>query len=132
MAGHLKHDYLRDSLSQIYKECISCKSRTQYTCIRCTYCYSCHRKMEKVELEKTVTANFTPLEKYNRTTTIVIEQPSAGQQQIMAMDVYGQQIEPICNYRTCNHKFSSHGHISRKCKCRHAFNYAAGISLLSK
>ena len=88
--------------------------------------------MEKVEPEKTVTANFTPLEKYNPTTIIVIEQPSAGQQQIMAMDVYGQQIEPICNYRTCNHKFSSHGRISRKCKCRHAFNYAAGISLLSK
>jgi hypothetical protein len=56
---------------------------------------------------------------------IAIEQPSS-QQQVMAMDVYGQQIESICNYRTCNHKFSEHGH---KCKCHHALNYATGVSL---
>jgi len=31
------------------------------------------------------------------------------------MDVYGRQIEPICSYRTCNHKFSIHGHSGRKC-----------------
>ena len=49
----------------------------------------------------------------------------------MVIDVYGQQIEPICNYRTCNHKFSTHGHSSHTCKCRHALNYAAGISLES-
>jgi len=28
----------------------------------------------------------------------------------MVMDVYGRQIEPICRYRTCSHKFSIHGH----------------------
>ena len=43
------------------------------------------------------------------------------------MDVYGQQIEPICNYRTCNHKFSEHG--NHKCKCHHAVNYATGVSI---
>jgi hypothetical protein len=52
-----------------------------------------------------------------------VEQPSAGQ---MVMDVYGQEIEPICNYRTCNHRFSGHGH---NCKCRHAVNYATGASI---
>ena len=39
------------------------------------------------------------------------------------MDVYDQQIEPICN-----HKFSTHGH-SRKCKRRHPLNCAAEVSL---
>ena len=55
------------------------------------------------------------LEKYSQPTTIAVKHPPSGK---MAIDVYGQRIEPICNYRTCNHKFSTHGH-SRKCKCRH-------------
>jgi hypothetical protein len=76
-------------------------------------------------MEELGRANSAVIEKYSQPTTIVIEQPLARQ---MAMDVYGQQIEPICNYRKCNHTFSTHGH-SRKCKCRHASNYAAGISL---
>jgi hypothetical protein len=76
------------------------------------------------ELEK---ANSAALEKYSPPATIaVVEQPSAEK---MAIDVYGQQIEPICNYRTCNHEFSIHGHNSRKCKCCHPLNYAAGLSL---
>jgi hypothetical protein len=88
--------------------------------------------MEELERVELVRAYPAVLEKYSQdAATIVIEQPSAGQQQTMAMDVYGQQIEPICNYRTCNHKFSAHGH-SRKCKCRHPLNYATGVSLLSK
>jgi hypothetical protein len=37
-------------------------------------------------------------QKYPHPAMIAIEQPS--QQQVMAMDAYGQQIEPICNYRT--------------------------------
>jgi hypothetical protein len=61
-------------------------------------------------------------ERYSQAVTTVIEQPSAGQQ--VAMDVYGHQIEPICNYRTCSHKFSPHGHSASKCKCHHPLNYA--------
>ena len=76
---------------------------------------ACHWKTEKVESESV-------LEKYSPPATRVIEQPSPRQQ--MAMDVYGHQIEPICNYHTCNHKFSIHGHSGRKCKCRHPLNYA--------
>ena len=71
-------------------------------------------------------ANFTVLEKYSQPIAIAAEQQPLSSK--MAIDVYGQQIEPICNYRTCNHKFSTHGH-SSKCKCRHALNYAAGVSL---
>jgi hypothetical protein len=123
---HLQHDYLRDTLLPIYKECISCKSRTQFTCIKCRYCYSCHWKKEELEKAESERANSIILEKYPHLATIVIEQSSAGQK---AIDVYGQQIEPICNYHTCNHKFSVHGHSSRICKCRHPLNYVAGLSL---
>src|SRR5919202_1329309 len=120
------HNYLRDTLVSSYKECISCNIRTQYTCVKCGYCYSCHwkkEKLDKVELER---ANSQIVWKYPKPTEIIIEQPSAGQ---MAMDVYGQQIEPICNYRKCNHKLSEHSPGNHRCKCRHAANYATGVSI---
>ena len=50
--------------------------------------------------------------KISQPAIIAVEQSPSGK---MAIDVYGQQIEPICNYRTCNHKFSSHGHSGSKC-----------------
>jgi hypothetical protein len=80
--------------------------------------------MERTESNR---ANFTVLEKYSHPTTIAVEQLPPSWK--MAIDVYGQQIEPICSYRRCHHKFSIHGHISRICKCRHALNNAAGVSL---
>ena len=122
------HDYLRDTLVSAYKECISCNIRTQYTCVKCGYCYSCHwkkEKLDKVELER---ANSQIVWKYPKPTEIIIKQPSSGQ---MAMDIYGQQIEPICNYRKCNHKFSEHSPGNHRCKCRHAANYATGVSISS-
>ena len=93
-----------------------------FTCVKCAYCYSCHWKVESERSE------YVAVEKHSTPARTVIEQLSVGKQQIVAMDVYGQQIEPICSYRTCNHNFSTHGH-SHKCKCRHPLNYAAGISL---
>jgi hypothetical protein len=80
-------------------------------------------EQERVESEGLAKAVL--VEKHSPPATIGIEQSSAGQ---MAIDVYGQQIEPICNYRTCHHKFSTHGR-STQCKCRHALNYALGLSL---
>ena len=130
MSKHSKHDYLRESVLPIYKDCISCKSRTQFTCVKCGYCYSCHWKNEELERVESERANYTTREKQSPPVTIIMEQPSAGQQQIMAMGVYGRQIEPICSYRTCNHKFSIHGHSGRKCKCRHPLNYALWKSVL--
>jgi hypothetical protein len=112
-----QHEYLRDTLIPIYKECVSCNSRTRFTCVKCGYCYSCHWKMEESGRSDSAVR-----EKYFPPATRLIEQPSAGQQ--MAMDVYGHQIEAICNYRTCHHKFSTHGHSTSTCKCRHPLNYA--------
>jgi hypothetical protein len=66
-------------------------------------------------------------EKHTEPATIIIEQSaSSQQQQTKVIDVYGKQIEPICNYRTCHHKFSVHGH---GCKCRHPLNYATGVTI---
>src|SRR5919198_749182 len=43
------HEYIRDSLRFRYKNCIFCGNRTEYTCIKCGYCYSCHWKREQFE-----------------------------------------------------------------------------------
>jgi hypothetical protein len=118
-----EHDYLRDTLTSIYKECIFCNIRTQFTCVKCGYCYSCHWKKEELDKVESESDDSLIVQKIPQPTEIRAEQPSAGQ---MVMDVYGQEIEPICNYRTCNHRFSEHGH---KCKCRHAVNYATGASI---
>jgi hypothetical protein len=100
--------------------------------VKCGYCYSCHWKeeeSEKVESESSATANSAFEKKHSQPATIIIEQSSSqGQQQQKVIDVYGRQIEPICNYRTCHHKFSVHGHGTHGCKCRHPLNYAAGVS----
>jgi hypothetical protein len=84
--------------------------------------------MEEIKRNESESVNFTVPEKYYQPTTIAVEHSPSGK---MAIDVYGQQTEPICNYRTCNHKFSTHGHSSRTCKCRHPLNYAVGVSLES-
>src|SRR5919109_5291435 len=42
------HEYIRDTLTFKYKECNSCGTRTQLTCTKCGYCYSCHWKREEV------------------------------------------------------------------------------------
>src|SRR5215210_4229102 len=43
------HEYIRDSFSFRYKDCISCGHRTEFTCIKRGYCYSCHWKRERTE-----------------------------------------------------------------------------------
>src|SRR5918992_5097616 len=40
----IAHEYIRDILPFSYQECTSCGNRTDLTCIRCGYCYSCHWK----------------------------------------------------------------------------------------
>ena len=50
------HEYLRDTVANS-DECKSCNTRTEFTCVRCSYCWSCHWKkeiMEKKEKEMTV------------------------------------------------------------------------------
>src|SRR5919109_2769649 len=45
----LPHEYIRDTLTFRYRECESCGTRTELTCIKCGFCYSCHWKKEEVE-----------------------------------------------------------------------------------
>jgi hypothetical protein len=42
-----------------------------------------------------------------------------------AIDVFANEVEPICDYQGCHHKFSVHG-VSRKCRCKHPQNAALG------
>ena len=136
MSDLILHDFLRDTLVSSYKECISCKSRTQFTCFKCGYCYSCHWKKEeldRVQLETSTTANSSILRKHSQAAiTTIIEQSSPTpykhrQQQEKAIDVYGLETESICGYRRCHHKFSEHR--NHNCKCHHAVNYATGVSI---
>jgi hypothetical protein len=53
--------------------------------------------MEKTERTESESANITVMKKYSQhASTIAVEQPPSGK---MVIDVYGQQIEPICSYR---------------------------------
>jgi hypothetical protein len=88
--------------------------------------------LEKVESQPlSTTAHSGFLEKYPQTVTKIVEQSSSSlqHQQTKVIDVYGQQTEPICSYRTCHHKFSVHGYGNHNCKCRHPLNYATGVSI---
>lgn len=42
------------------------------------------------------------------------------------IDVFGKEMEPICDYRRCHHKFSVHGLGKRICQCKHPRNSAVG------
>jgi len=46
--NYLKHEYLRDSIGFKYYECRSCNVRTQFSCIICGFCWSCHWKIEQL------------------------------------------------------------------------------------
>ena len=127
------HDYLRDTLVLSYNKCKSCGNRTQFACIRCGYCYSCHWKKEKLEkarLESLVMSNSEFLEKYPK--PIIIEQShllqliTEQQEQTKIIDVYGQQTEPICNHHTCHHMFSLYGLGNRLCRFNHPQNHTTG------
>jgi hypothetical protein len=142
----LTHDYLRDTLSLRYRECKSCRNRTDLTCIKCGFCYSCHWKKEELEKkEKEEEIHFKPLiteVKYSYSSTsssstkimmlTTLSGESVLQQQqsepTKVIDVFGQQSEPICNYFRCHHKFSFHSLNSHTCHCKHPKNSTIGIS----
>jgi hypothetical protein len=46
------HEYLRDTLSLTYKECKSCTTRTELTCIKCGLCWSYHSMVEQMDKSK--------------------------------------------------------------------------------
>src|ERR687883_1970435 len=98
----VQHDFPRGTIVSTYKERIYYKGRTQFTGIECRCCYSCHWKKEeldKVELER---ANSQIVWKYPQLTAIRIEQPS---EEKVALDVYRQQIELICNHEFSEYRY---------------------------
>jgi hypothetical protein len=44
----------------------------------------------------------------------------------MAIDIFGKEVEPICDYLRCHHKLSVHGLSSSKCRCKHPQNDVIG------
>ena len=132
------HDYLRDTLVLSYNECKSCGNRTQFACVRCGYCYSCHWKKEKLEKARFESSIMTSsaFGNYSQSTLVGIRQShhhrlhQQQQQQTKIIDIFAQKTEPICNYHTCHHKFSLHGLGTRVCKCNHPQNHTTGVSIL--
>jgi hypothetical protein len=135
------HDYIGDA-STGYKDCILCGHRTEFTCIKCGYCYSCHWKkeqVEEIELRDNLKKFYISLSKVGDSTDDEDnndQKPKSqqagkkreqGHRKWETINVFGQQTEPVCTYYRCNHKFSLHG--SRRCRCRHPTNKILGIAV---
>jgi hypothetical protein len=43
------HEYTGETLSLRYQDCVSCHRRTEFKCVKCGYCYSCHWRKEQIE-----------------------------------------------------------------------------------
>jgi hypothetical protein len=136
------HEYLRDTLDSNYRECNSCKNRTEFRCIKCGFCWSCHWKVEQInktdffsrqlvrEIAKSNPSSYSP--------SMIINQAREKQEQHMPeqtdhyplmakpVDVFGKEVEPICDYLRCHHKFSLHRLTDGKCRCKHPQNAAIG------
>jgi hypothetical protein len=129
----IAHEYIRDILPFRYQQCTSCGNRTDLTCIRCGYCYSCHWKKEEEErnhLQNKIAEIFSSpvyyaIKKVPKEKVIEQQQPlQENRQQQLIIDVQGRTTEPICSYHGCDHKFSVHG--VGQCKCKHPSNKALG------
>lgn len=129
------HEYLRSTLTFTYTECEHCKCRTQFACIRCGYCWTCHYKKEQSErklLEKFLTIRGLSPITYHFRHDATPETNRLGYknryEKVEIVDVFGKASEPICNYLRCHHNFSIHGAESHICKCRHPQNRILGVS----
>ena len=131
------HEYTGEAFSLRYQDCVSCGHRTEFTCIKCGYCYSCHWKreqVEKIELRDSLKDFYVSLskasdkdnekQKVQQDATKDLGKRSEGWG---TLDVLGQKAEPICTYYRCHHKFSLHG--SRRCRCKHPMNKTLGIQV---
>ena len=128
----IAHEYIRDILPFRYQECTSCGNRTDLTCIRCGYCYSCHWKKEEEErnhLQNKIAEIFSSpvyyaIKKVPKEEVLEQQPLQESRQQLLIIDVQGRTSEPICTYHGCDHKFSVHG--AGQCKCKHPSNKALG------
>ena len=133
------HEYIRDTMSFRYQDCVFCGNRTEFTCIKCGYCYSCHWKKEQaeeIELRDNLKYSSLSLSKAsnddNQNQKPKLQQQGGkdlkkGLEKWGTVDVLGQPAEPICTYYRCNHKFSIHG--SRSCRCKHPTNKTLGVKV---
>ena len=135
------HEYIRDAMSFRYQDCIFCGNRTEFTCIKCGYCYSCHWKKEQaeeIELRDNLKDLYASMSKasnddnQNQNQKLQLGQQGGkdlekGLEKWGTVDVLGQPAEPICTYYRCNHKFSIHG--SRSCRCKHPTNKTLGVKV---
>jgi hypothetical protein len=135
------HEYIRDTISFRYQDCVFCGNRTEFTCIKCGYCYSCHWKKEQVEqLELRDNLKYFSLslskasnDDDNQNQKPKLQQQHGGKdldkglEKWGTVDVLGHPAEPICTYYRCNHKFSIHG--SRSCRCKHPTNKTLGVKV---
>jgi hypothetical protein len=131
------HEYTGEAFPLRYQDCVSCGHRTEFTCVKCGYCYSCHWKreqVEKIELRDNL-KDFYAL--YSKASNKENEKQKTEQDETKdsgqrfegwgTLDVLGQRAEPICTYYRCHHKFSVHG--SRRCRCKHPINKTLGIQV---
>ena len=134
------HEYIRDTMSFRYQDCVFCGNRTEFTCIKCGYCYSCHWKkeqVEQIELRDNLKDFYASMSKAsndddNQNQKLHLQQQGGedlkkGLEKWGTVDVLGQPAEPICTYYRCNHKFSIHG--SRSCRCKHPTNKTLGVKV---
>lgn len=130
------HEYLRDTLVYRYIECKSCTNRTEFTCIKCGFCWSCHWKMEQIERVDSYSKPLPVVPSFGSySESVVAEEETPRKQGLLeksptitnVIDVYGEEAEPICDYLRCHHKLSVHGLRTRGCKCRHPQNVAVGV-----
>ena len=131
------HEYTGESLSLRYQDCISCHRRTEFTCVKCGYCYSCHWKREQVEeielrdnLKDFYASQSTASNNDSQKSELELAVTTSRDQRTErwgTLNVLGQPAEPICTYYRCHHKFSLHG--SRRCRCQHPTNKTLGIQV---
>jgi hypothetical protein len=125
------HEYLRDTLVYRYRECKSCANRTEFTCIKCGFCWSCHWKMEQIERIDLHNKPLPIVQPFRNYSQAVIEEKRPNKQfqklSPTVIDVYGEVAEPICDYLRCHHRLSVHGLRTSKCKCRHPQNITVGV-----
>ena len=129
------HEYTGESISLRYQDCVSYHRRTEFTCVKSGYCYSCHwrrEQTEEIELRDKFKSLNVKLSKaaYNDEQELKLEQDEVkdrGLEKWRSLNVLGQQAEPICAYYRCHHKFSLHG--SRSCRCKHPTNKTLGIEV---
>jgi hypothetical protein len=137
------HEYLRDTLDETYIECKSCKTRTEYTCIKCGFCWSCHWKQEQTDKFQfrpfILNNNNNKIYDSKHSLSSTIQPVKYGESKSLLtnifddqkiIDVFGIDTEPICNYLRCHHKFSMHGTKinNNNCKCQHPRNRITGVA----